>query len=423
MKAPQNNARPLMDNLIWFAGSLVLAFSIWVIATLESDPIIENTFLSIPVEVNHAESLLVTDLSRANVGVSVRGPRSTINRLSNDDIEVLADLSDATAGTFRVDLVPRVSRSVLADTLPRQITVTLEESREKFIEVREAITSPPPRGYEIVGEPAFEVTQALVSGALSRVDQVVAAQVELDLSQQRSPMQNEVRLIPVDVDGAPVPGVTLEPSVIEVRVEIQPRPDIREVRVVPNILYETLPEGYVIDSITLRPDTVVITGSPESLENAPGAFFTEPIDLTGRTSSFQQAASVQLPLGDLFVVENQNVTVSIGVAPLVTSRQFDRVTVEVIGVPEGWRVTLNPDEVTTLLTGPQAALDNLSADDLRVVVDVNGLTPGNYQLMPEVSTVQNGGAGVNISVLPAEIGVSVVEPTQAAETPTSTPTN
>ncbi len=423
MTPGQNTARPILDNVMWLAGSLALAFFIWVIATLESDPIVESTFTRIPVQINYAEGLLITDQSRTMVGVSVRGPQSTIARLSTDDIQVLADLEASGAGTFRVDLQPIVSRRVLADTIPRQIMVTVEEARQKFVDVHPEVLNLPPRGYEIVGEAVLEAGQVLVSGPASRVDQVIAAQVEVDLSQQRAPLQTEVRLVAVDVDGNTIADVALEPSILEVRVQIQPRPDIREVRVVPNILYETLPEGYVTDSITLSPDTVVITGPPESLENAPGAFFTEPIDLTRRTASFQQQVTVQLAGNDLFVVDNQNVSVSIGITPLVSSRQFDRVPVEVIGLDDDWRVALSPPEVTILVTGPQSMLDSLPVQSMRVVVDVNGLAPGNYQLVPDVSIIQNQSTTTNISVLPAEIGVSITESAEADQTPESSPTN
>jgi YbbR domain-containing protein len=415
-----DTAHIVVDNLMWLGASMLLAFSIWVVATVESDPIMERSFTGIPIQVMHGEGLVITDQSRSAVIVNVRAPQSIVTQLSEDDIEVRADLSTAGPGSHRVDLVPILSRRASADTSPRQIMVTMEEAREQFVEVHALVTQPPPRGYEVVGEPLFEVSQVLVSGPVSRVEDVVAAQVVLDLSQQRNTFTDTERLIPVDVDGNTVTGVTLDPSVVQARVQIQPRTDIREVRVIPNLLYDTLPEGYAPTSISLTPDTIVITGTAESLESAPGALFTDAIDLTGRTASFQEVVGVQMMDNDLFIVGSQNITVSVGITPLIGSRQFDRIPVEIIGLAEGLHAAPAPGEVTVLLTGPQITLEALQPENLRVVVDTNGLEPGSYQITPDVSITQALANLNSITVLPAEIDVQITQPGETI--PTATPT-
>ncbi|MBZ0294345.1 MAG: hypothetical protein K8L99_17415 [Anaerolineae bacterium] len=415
MRKTEGENRVLVNNLMWFAGSLALAFCIWIVATLESDPIRERVFPSISVQVVYDDGLLITDQSRSTVSVNVRGPESSITQLSSDDIQVQADLSGRGPNSYRVDLTPIVSRRVVADTSPRQITVTLEEAREQLVEVQANVTESPPRGYQLGGTITFEANQVLVSGPVSLVQQVIAAQVDLDLSQQRNTYSADSRLVAVDTEGNEVDGVTLDPALVRVTVPIQARTDIREVRVIPSTLDESLPDGYAITSISAAPDTIVITGPPDILENAPGAFFTEPVDLTGRTSSFEQDVSVEIPNDDLIVVGNQTITVSIGITPLLASRQFDSIPVEIIGVGEGLRAEAAPTEVTVLLAATQQLLDDLEPANLRVVVDVNGLEAGNYQLMPDVSVTQNQSAVSSVSVLPAEIDVVITE--QQAESP------
>lgn len=405
MRKIQSENSVLVNNLMWFAGSLALAFCIWMVATIESDPVRERPFLSIPVQVLYDEGMLITDQSRSIVTVNVRGPESSISQLSSDDIQVQANLVGRGPDTYRVDLVPIVSRRVVADTSPRQITVTLEQSREQLVEVQSNIISPPPRGYQVGSAITFEVNQVLVSGPVSRVQEVAAAQVSLDLSLQRNTFSADQLLIAVNAEGNEVSGVTVDPVMIQVTVPIQARTDIREVRVIPSTLDENLPEGYAITSISSDPDTVVITGPPEILENAPGAFFTQPVDLAGRTSSFEQEVSVEIPDAQLIVVGNQAITVSIGITPLLTSRQFDSIPVEVIGVEQGLQVTIMPTEVTVLLAAPQQFLDDLEPSNLRVVVDVNGLKAGNYQLTPDISVTQNQSAVSSVSLLPSEVDV------------------
>ena len=405
MRQTDGERRVILNNLMWLAGSMALAFCIWMVAALENDPIRVRNFFSVPVQVRYDEGLVVTDQSRTTVSVSVRGPESRVNQLSNDDIQVVADLTGRGAESYRVELRPVVSRQVVADTSPRQIAVTLEEARQQLVEVQADILEPPPRGYQIGGTITYSASQVLVSGPLSKVQTVSLARVTLDLSEQRNAYVTEARLAAVDAEGQPVENVVINPATVQVTVPVQARTDIREVRVIPSLMDENLPEGYAITSIASDPDTIIITGPPEVLENAPGAFFTEPINMTGRVSNFQQQVSVEIPNTDLIVVGNQIINVTVGITPLLSSRQFDSIPVEVIGVGDGLTAAPSPADVTVLVTAPQQVLNALTPAMLRVVVDVNGLESGNYQLTPDISVTQNQAAINSISVLPAEVDV------------------
>ncbi|MBE0690167.1 MAG: hypothetical protein IH587_08620, partial [Anaerolineae bacterium] len=56
---------------------------------------------------------------------------------------------------------------------------------------------------------------------------------------------------------------------------------------------------------------------------------------------------------------------------------------------------------------PQPALDALRQQDLRAILDLNGLAAGSYQLSPEPSLSLEQLADVRISVLPASIDVRI----------------
>ncbi|MBZ0299008.1 MAG: hypothetical protein K8J31_04670 [Anaerolineae bacterium] len=407
--------RALMNNLMWFVGSLALAFFVWVIATLDSNPIAERSFPNIPIQIEHDPGLVITRQSHTAATVRVRAPQSTIDQLDSTDIQIFADLRQLGADEHTVDLQITVSRRVSVDSSPRRIRVTLEAAQEKLVPVETVVTEALPRGYEIQGDnPVLEANQVLVSGALSQVEQVTAANVYLNLSQRRNPFSDDLRLIPVNADGGTVENVTVEPETIQVTVPVQTRSDIRQVSVSPNIHVDTLPAGYALSSIEYEPQVVLISGPPDALEIAPGSVFTEPVDLTDHTETFQTTSPILLPNTRLFVVGNQTVNITIGISPLLSSRQFDRIPVEVIGLNENTRVTISPQEVTVLMTGPQILLDTLTTQDVRAVLDLNGLGDGNYQLQPDVSLNADQSALTNLSVLPAEL--DVVLTTGAAST-------
>jgi YbbR domain-containing protein len=411
--------RAFTNNLMWFAGSLALAFFVWVIATLDSDPIVERSFPNIAIRIEHDPGLIVTERRPATAVVQVRAPESTLEQLDQADIQVTADLRGLGPGEHRSDLEVSVSRRASVDTSPRRITVVMEMAQEKLVPVETVVTDALPRGYEIEGgSPVLEASQALVSGPSSQVEQVDAAQITLNLSQRRNPFSDELRLLPVDVDGNVVDDVVVEPATMLVQVPIRTRSDIRQVSVTPNILADTLPAGYALSSIEYEPQVILISGPPAALEDAPGTIFTEPIDLTGQTGNLSTTATLQLPNERLFIIGNQTVNVSIGITPLLSSRQFDRVPVEVIGLGEGYRAIVSPDEVTVLMTGPQILLDTLDTDDVRTVIDLNSLGDGNYQLQPDVIVSADPSTLTNLSVLPAELDVVIVPAETAAAEPT-----
>jgi YbbR domain-containing protein len=400
--------RIVLENFFWFLVSLALAFMVWVIAIAQTDPIQERLFTQIPVLISDPDSgLLITNNPTSTVRISVRAQQSVLDSLTKDDFTVRASLSGLGEGTHVVELTAQSTRRAVVDPQPTQITVVLERVEARKVPVTTLITKELAVEYEIVDQPTFDENQVEVSGPASKVGQVVAAQANLDLSQQRNPLEQEVRLIPVDTTGATVEGVTITPQSVMVSVNIRQRADIRQVSVRPQILFDTLPEGYSLSSINYSPQTILISGSQADLANLPNTLDTEPIDLTDRTSDFEVTVSVKLPAGDLLVIGGQTISVSVGMTAPITNRQFDSVPVTVIGLNVEHTAQIAPDTVTVVITGPRAQLEALTVENIQVVVDLNGLEAGNYSVPLRVSITQGAIPAENISVLPANVDVVV----------------
>jgi YbbR domain-containing protein len=336
--------------------------------------------------------------------------------LQNEDIIVRARLDGLGPGTHTVELDVNIARRANADPQPKQITVTLEQIQSQQVQVIANIVEAPPPGYERA-EPIFSETQTLVSGASSKVSQVVAAQAVIDLTDQRDTVETDARLVPVNVNGEPVADVTLNPPTVGVTVEINRRDDVREVSITPNIDASTLPDNFVLSSISYEPQTVLVIGSPDELSAIPDTLFTELIDLTDRTADFEITVPVVFPDQQLSLLGDQNVTVSIQIIAQTTTRQFEAIPVEIIGLPDNVNAEIIPTEVTALVTGPQTALESLEPSDIRVVIDVNGLAPGTYDLAPQASITQTTIRASNISTLPSAINVTISVLEEATEPP------
>jgi hypothetical protein len=83
------------------------------------------------------------------------------------------------------------------------------------------------------------------------------------------------------------------------------------------------------------------------------------------------------------------VVVQIAVTPIETTINVVR-PVEIEGLPQGVFAQSSPVTASVILKGPLPVLDKLLYADVRVVLSVEGLAPGTYQLTPQVIIVPPG---------------------------------
>lgn len=413
----------LLDNLFWFAVALAMAIFLWVSATTQSDPI-ETWRLSerIPIRFTPDDGLIITNQSELTSAalVQLRAPRSVRQVMSADDVTVLANLNGLTPGEHVVQLEARIApdrRATVISLSPSQVTITLEVQASQLKPVEAQIDVDPVPVVQ-VDDVRLDPVQVTVTGPAASVEQVVKAVIPLDLANARSTFETDIRPIPVDVDGEPVSGVNLSPAVVHVTVEISQRSDVRELRVLPDLIGQ-LPDGYVLaPTFNYEPTTIIVNGPADLLAALPDTVLTTPIDLSGRTDDFVIEVSAQLPDPRLLTLAGRTITVNVGVTAPTTTRQFDRVPVEIIGLRAGLRAELLPREVTVLVTGEQPRLTALGAGDLRVVVDLAAYAAaGTYRASPLAAAETDG--ALSVSVLPAEIDIQIV--TALETTPETTP--
>ena len=416
-RRPNNRRQVLLSNAIWLLASLLLSSFVWIIAVTEDAQ--ERRFTTLGVQVEFDDGLIITDQPTRNVRVTVRAPQDVLGLLTSEDIVVQADFTGLGPGTHTVELDTDISRRLaLADTQPRQITVTFEEQLAQQVNVTFEITDPPPLDFDN-GVPVFGESQVMVSGPRSEVQEVVAAVASFDLSDQQDTLEQLVRLTPVDVDGNVVDGVTLNPQNVTATIEMRRRDDVIRVSVSPDINFGTLQDGYVISGpILYDPPTVFVYGSPEDLAQIPSTLETEQIDLTDRLDDFEVNVPIILPedLSSLRVNDEQSINVSLIIDAQITNRQLDDIPIVITGLNNGLTAEFAPTEASAVITGAQPILDDLQIEDITITLNLAGLGPGIH----EVNAVASIGMDVqSVAVLPPTIQVTIgdAEVTPAVETP------
>jgi len=416
-----NQQSPYVRNFIWFLTSVLLAIVIWFIASLEVNPITEQPFEDVPVDVLIDENMIITSVSTENVDVTVRSPET----VREDDIIVQADLRGREPATYTIPLNVEVAVTASGETQPRQITVVLEQAETRLKPIVIDVTNP---ALSFSVENLQHEMQAEVRGSLDAVTAVTSLRASLDLSVERSAntIERTVTLSAVDENGNEVSNVTIEPRTIPVSVDIVRSDDVREIAVNPRILFDELPENYSILSFDYEPRSVFISGSPEALERLGDTLDTQPISLEGRIDDFDTTVALDLPDESLIVVsETGAISVQVEIAEQTTSIVLENIPVSVVGAPEDMIVRANPETISIILSGPISILDGIVAEDVQVIVTPSTIEPGTVELTPQVS-IRQGGISleqISVTLLPQQVSVTITAPTpEATEAATAEPT-
>ncbi|MHB8624850.1 MAG: CdaR family protein [Aggregatilineales bacterium] len=422
MSGQSSLRRLILDNAVWLVGSIFLAVIIWFAAENQQNPVQQQQFRdTIPVQVLRDSSMLVVN-PPAPVRVIVRAPLSVWNILQDGDITVTADLRGQPAGTHVVTLTAALSSQRLgavSEVLPSQITIDLAQRSEQVFNISITPTQDPPVGFEIIPPPSEVTTK--VSGSDAQVKQVAQVVARVNLANETKPITRTVQLLAVDAEGNPVPNVEVAPSQVTVDINIQPRPGVTVLKVQPTMLTATLPQGYLLSAYSSDPVSVAVRGDPNTIEALNGTIATEQIDLTGKTQSFTQTVKLALPPG-VTLTDPVDVVVSVTIQAINITRPFTNIQV----IPQGldsadFAITLQPDHVNVIVTGPQSALETLQEGDIQVIAPLSGLGGGTHTVTVQASVAHAGLTSQNLNIPDAQVQVTIraLHPTL---TPTPSPT-
>lgn len=296
-------------------------------------------------------------------------------------------------------------------TTPEEVRVEVDRIIVRSVPV-EVEPGAIPEGLQI-DEPVVNDDEVQVRGPASIVDRVDRAVAFLSIPASGIDVNEAVDLVAVDVEGQPVTSgtVELDPETVSVQIAVTAIETQTTVAVSPTIEAGTPAPGFALESLSVNPPTVTITGLPETLAQI-GSIATEPISIDGLSASQTFEVALELPDGvQLGDGEEGTVVVEATIVPSVSSRTF---VVGVLCQGEGDNACLpGLDQVAITVSGSGAALGALTAQDVTPILDVSGLAPGTHDVVPAVSLP----SGVSLlGIAPSTVPVTIVAP-EPAPTP------
>ena len=409
--------RWLISNFSSLLLAFALAVVVWVSAVTAANPDVERS-RTVPLEIIGLDpDMLIVANVPSQVRVTLRAPKTVSDSMAGSEnaVQAWVDVSGLEAGTHTLEVQTRVSGNFkpvrLVQIDPQVITITLEPLVTRTMSVNLAVNGEPAIGYE-KGMPGRNPATVTVSGRASLVSEVKSVQATLNIADATQSIKTDVPVIALDENGKPVEGVNITPDKITVTQPISLQGGFRNVVVRPVITGQPA-NGYRYTNISVTPfNVLVFSANPQVLNELPGYVETQPVDLTGAEDDVETFVPLNLPKGvSVAKTEDQRVLVQVSIAAIEGSLNIT-LPVTPIGLPPTLSAEISPDTVDLILSGPVPVLNRLKSTDVRVVVDLNGMDIGTYQVTPNVDVLPN--RVKSQSILPPTVEVTIAE----AATPT-----
>jgi YbbR domain-containing protein len=291
---------------------------------------------------------------------------------------------------------------------PDRLTIDLDKRAERTVPVVVPKVAPP-ENMEL-GPTTFDPTTVTISGPASVLARVVEARANV-LIQSGIDVDQDVNLVPVDVDGNAVAQVTIAPTTARVKIPVFSNKESKTLTISPLVTGDPAP-GFELIGATADPQVVTVEGDVDSLQPLL-SIDTAPVTIGGLSSNRTFETTLAMPDG-VVALDVETVRVSIKLRPVTATRTY-QVGLTLLGARADRTYTLSTDRVLLTVGGSTADLDRLLGSALVVTLDVTGVS--GTASIPVQADLPAGVAFVSAS--PDKVGVTVT--VTAPATPAGSP--
>ena len=381
--------------------SLGLAFVLWLVITINQNPIIERSFSDMTINVNLENTFasdkgmsIVDDISTQKFTVVVRGASYAVSSIKSGDINVYASAASVDApGEYNLDVMASKTNQ-LANYEILSVTPSTMKVSFDYIDTKDFTIKPKTEG--ATAKDGLIAENGIVSGTendtvtisgprtvMNKISSVVAlAKVNktLDVSETF-----DADIVLYDEQGNQISDEHLTLSINKVKVTVP----ISKTKTVPVLVdFTNLPNGFDKNSISysLNYSSVTVIGKPETVDKTESVILS-PIDLTAvspTANSFD--VSAKLPEGVRLVdnIEYFNVKLNID------DYSQKVITVSDItcnGLGSGLKIQNIAEIKNVRICGPKSVIKNIGS--AYAEIDLSGKTAGQHSVEVNISFKEN----------------------------------
>ena len=221
-----------------------------------------------------------------------------------------------------------------------------------------------------------------VSGREEDVDQVASARINLDLTGVSSSISRKFDYDLLDADGnvVEVEGIRVSDNQVQVDAPIYL---IKTLDL--TVKFKESP-GSMLEDVEwkLEQNTIEVAGDAASLENKEDILLGE-IDLASLLSDTEMVLDISLPAGTVNISGFTTTTLTISFSDDLATKALSVSNISAVGLSEGQSFDRLTNSVEGVLRGPEDILDQVTAEDGRIVVDLEEYTSnGTYSVPAQV---------------------------------------
>ena len=400
-----NMARTILLIIISLIASLIL----WAYVTEERGEDITQPFYGVGVRFEGEETLresrglIVSETSATTARVNLVGGRRTVSALDSADLSVTINVSDITTpGNYsrspRVTYNTRIDTGAITSyrTDPETIDFYIDVLKSKPVEVVGEFNGSAAEGY-IAERLQISPNTINIYGPEKVLAEIDRAYVDVTRTEVDKTLTFDSAYVLLDAEGNEVPTdeLTFDTETVSVTLPIS---SVREVTLTVDLIYGGGVEEDNV-KVRLKPDTITLAGDAEALSGL-NSISVARIDLSqlledtyteicrvvipNDTEILSGAAETELTieLGGLY---KQNFTITQG-------------NISYTNLSDGYAADIMNDSLIVVIRGPEAAVRNLSALNIRAVADLTeyGTATGIVQVPVRISvngTTEVGAVG------------------------------
>ena len=372
--------------------SLILAVVVFLLIDSRVITLVESeaeVITNVPVTVNYNEEAYVVEGIPETVDIVLIGRKSDIylaKQLGTNN--VILDLSDYEArdSAYRVYLSYTKSIDSIDYKLdPSYVTVTIKDKisvtktidydlfNEKYLSEELSVESVELARSEVV-----------VKGSEDAINDIASVKALIDLSDEAltdvgTYTLNNVRLVAYDSQGEVLDNIEIVPATLSATITLDTYSksvpiDVRTTG--------TLVTGKAIASILINNSnsySVTIYGDEEQISGITSVPVTINVDGEGTNSTRNYNVTISRPTGVRALSENNaSITVTFGDE---RQKEVELSTISSRNLASGYTANIiGTSSVPVIVKGVQSVIDNVDASNINAYIDLEGYTPGEYDV-------------------------------------------
>lgn len=384
IKKEKNIKKLLTNNIFLKISSIVIGCIVWLTIININNPIIQNTFYAIPItyineDAIHEYDKTYTVTSSELCIVTIKGHRSDVEKIKEEDIKVVADLSK----------LSEINTIKLTATTPNEnITTSLNEEiihlkiedyvKKTFQPIIKTIGEE--NDYCYIYEIIPESNEFSIKGAASIINTIDRVEFCPDITNVKKDTQLEISPVIYDKNGTIIPKGKLSLDSLTMTFDVKTY-RTKDVNLKCNISYENGANKF-IKEMQFSTEKIKIAASDSVLDAISTLEITVPITIND-TDLLEDVISKEIKIADyapdwIHIPHNyENLTIDIIFQEKIEKTfNFNFNEVKIINNTKNYNVSPYTNSFSLTLTGDRKTLAAITNSDVEPYIDFSNVTKG-----------------------------------------------